>query len=1109
MARTSRQTAIFGTEDWKRIYKTFKEADLQSYNFETLRKTFVDYLNQHHPESFNDFTENSEYIALLNLIAFMGQSLSFRNDLNTRENFMDAAERVDSVNRLSSTISYVPKRNVAASGYLKVTSLSTTENVTDFNRNNLNNVTVRWNDKTNDNWQEQFTTILNAALVDSQKIGSPNQSATLLGIKTDEYALNMASGFLPIIPFTSTVDGISMNFEIVNGTSVNQNFISEPSPKLDGNLNILFRNDNQGFASASTGYFFYFKQGILQTQDFSLSERIANRSFDVGIDGINNDDIWLYKVDTDNAVVGDEWTEVENIYAANSNQVDSEAKRFFSISSRTDDQITLNFGDGVFGEIPVGLFRSYLRASNGLEYVINTEEIQNVDVTFNYVSRTGRLETLTLTLSLTTPVSNAKNKEDIDDIKRRAPARYYTQNRMVNGEDYNNFPYTTQSSIIKSKAVNRTNIGASRYLDLVDPTGKYSSINSYGSDGLIYKNEDIKTFNFTFNDKNDIDSVFKNKVEPLLASRGMIQYYYNTFERQEIPESEGLRWHQSTTTTNETSGYFLNLSDVAAQIGPSVGGQRQYLTTNALVKFEPPAGTYFNANNKLVFGNMPIGENKEHIWSTITDLELDGTNQGTAHTQTGEGPVKLNNFVPSDAIPVEVIPLFDSNLPTALEQEMLIQVELLRDFGLAFDHLTNTWSIILAAELTSDNWLVKFESTPAGYVVSSRSLNYFFSSVLETRFFFDKSRQIFDPRTGKIVNDFIKVLRTNSKPGPTNNALPTDIVLDIIDQSVESDGFVNDYKVEISFTDFDNDNIADDPDFFVELVESGSQVYFQSVIDFDNLERFLPISTALINTEYATKNNISEVKTEHASGQLFYATTDELFYELVVSGDLRDVVERTDIILEPGRGDLHFQYRHNSPETTRINPSVTNIIDMYVVVSNYYNAFTHYIQDSSNTVEEPAIPTTDELTVQYETLQNKKMTSDNIVLNSVKFKPLFGDKADENLQAYIKVVKINNAVTSDSEIKSQVVTAINTYFDIDNWDFGDTFYFSELSAFLHAQLGDIIGSIVIIPKDSNKKFGELYEIRSAPHEIFTSAATVNDIEIIDSLSISRLQSGTV
>ena len=44
MAKTTRQTAIFGVEDWKRIYTTYREADFQSYDFETLRKSFIDYI---------------------------------------------------------------------------------------------------------------------------------------------------------------------------------------------------------------------------------------------------------------------------------------------------------------------------------------------------------------------------------------------------------------------------------------------------------------------------------------------------------------------------------------------------------------------------------------------------------------------------------------------------------------------------------------------------------------------------------------------------------------------------------------------------------------------------------------------------------------------------------------------------------------------------------------------------------------------------------------------------------------------------------------------------------------------------------------------------------
>ena len=68
-----------------------------------------------------------------------------------------------------------------------------------------------------------------------------------------------------------------------------------------------------------------------------------------------------------------------------------------------------------------------------------------------------------------------------------------------------------------------------------------------------------------------------------------------------------------------------------------------------------------------------------------------------------------------------------------------------------------------------------------------------------------------------------------------------------------------------------------------------------------------------------------------------------------------------------------------------------------------------------------------------------------------------------------------------------------------------TFYFSELSAYLHATLGDLISSVVLVPLNPQKSFGDLYEIRSAPNQIFVNAATVNNIEVIQALTSTNLR----
>ena len=96
---------------------------------------------------------------------------------------------------------------------------------------------------------------------------------------------------------------------------------------------------------------------------------------------------------------------------------------------------------------------------------------------------------------------------------------------------------------------------------------------------------------------------------------------------------------------------------------------------------------------------------------------------------------------------------------------------------------------------------------------------------------------------------------------------------------------------------------------------------------------------------------------------------------------------------------------------------------------------------------------------------------------------------------------------SDNDVKSSVVNAINTYFDINNWDFGETFYFSELSAYLHQALTPTISSIVVVPSNPNVGFGNLYQINAEPYEIIISAATVENVEIITSITASQLNMG--
>jgi hypothetical protein len=559
-----------------------------------------------------------------------------------------------------------------------------------------------------------------------------------------------------------------------------------------------------------------------------------------------------------------------------------------------------------------------------------------------------------------------------------------------------------------------------------------------------------------------------------------------------------------------------------------------------VVQFVPPTGYYFDSNNRLKLGTPTQDNDKLIIWASPTAIVLDGTNQGQGNFSNGTGPVTLNNFVPTGAIPVAVIPLFVTNLPSTTVTDITNQIVLYRNFGLGYDNETATWYVITSTNLAVDapfslanaqntsgtnqdaSWLIEFVTNGTTYTVTSRALFYLFGSVLQTRFFFETDQRIYDSRTGTVIADFVNVLKTNSRPD-VNIPLPGDIKMAIVGQPVESDGYVDDYQVFVSYQDSDNDGVPDDPDFFDEIVApninpSTKWVFFEKTVDFDNLQRYLLVEPGRVNSEYATKDDIEAVLLQFVPGQIFYAYDQTItvgplagqlgaFYELVISGTgVRSLVEVSgDWLARVGRQSLYYQYRHNAALTSRIDPGTTNIIDVYVVNQSYYTAYQNWLRDVTNTVPKPAVPTIDELSTAYQGLNDYKMISDNVVVNSVVFKPLFGPKAAKELQATIKVIRAADSTASESEIRNLVVANLNTYFSIDKWEFGQTFYFSELAAYIHSNMGGVVSSVVLVPLDPLKSFGDLYEIRSGPSEIFVNGAGVTSVEVITALTSTNIR----
>jgi len=1144
MSSTDRQNNLLISQDWKKIYQSFKNADFQSYDFDNLRRTMIDYIRTNFPEDFNDYIESSEYLALIDLIAYVGQSIAFRVDLNARENFLELAERRDSVLRLARMISYNASRNKAANGLLKFNTISTTESVLDSNGRNIAGQYITWNDTSNPTWYDQFIKIINAALPTTQQYGNPADSGTIYGVSTAQYRFNATNTDVPVYSFTKPVAGKNMNFEITSTTFNGKTFIYEEPPKIANSIACVYKDDGYGAGSAGTGFFFNFTQGTLSTGSFSISQPSSNQTVDVATQNINNSDVWLYSLDQ-TGLENSLWTQVPSTVGNNIiyNNLNSKIKNIYSVITRATDAISLSFSDGTFGNLPLGNFRVYYRSSNSLVYTINPTDIRNVSIAIPYRSAQGTEETLTISLNLPTTVSNSTSTETNASIKANAPQTYYTQNRMITGEDYNISPLSATTQVAKVKAINRTSSGISRYFDLIDPTGKYSSTNLFANDGVVYQENFTTDTNFSYITETDIESVINGDIYNILNSPNLRNFYYSNYINF-LTASLDIVWYNKTSDSNSSTGYVGGVAGTASsqpyKVGSSTATDLKYVTPGALIKFTVanPATQYFDTlnDNNIVTplnANVNVTGASSYIWAEVVKVNDDGTAGGTGILSTGFGPITLNQVIPTNAVVSQIIPVLIRTLDTSVITTMIDLVFSNQKFGLRYGYNTKigtmAWQIVFETNLNvsdkfslgnqgdttnlqkDSSWLLLFDTNNEYYTVTTRQLRYVFESDKQVNFYFDTNTKIYDTVSTSIIKDSITILDINTQPGSTL-PLTTNLYWDVVGEYNGLDGYVDSKKIIISFADSDNNGIVDNPQLFFDIVDPDTNTLTKFIVQQKYLisqgqEDYKYVSNDPVNGLVIILNTESAVGslTQYADGQYFYFIDINVVKKLdLFSGLLNPTLDYKVYI---GRDNLRFQYKHGADHDSRIDPGASNIIDIYVLTVSYDIEFRQWLSGAN--ILEPLPPSSSELNSMLSPNLNLiKSVSDQIIYHPVKYKLLFGSKADINLQASFNVMINPNSTVSTSNITARILTAINQFFALENWNFGDTFYFTELSTYVMSQLSPDISNFVIVPKQLGQYFGSLFEIKCPSDQIFVSCASATDIVVVSGLTSGNLKTVT-
>lgn len=748
MTSISRQNTLFVAEDWRRIYEALSNIDFTAYDQDSLREAVMEYIKITYPDEFSDWIGSSEFIIKLDVLTYFAQSLSYRIDLNTRENFLSTAERRDSLLRLAYNIAYKVNRTQAATGELKITSIRTTQRLLDLDDNPISG-TIKWNDTSDQDWFDKWLIIMNSVFSSRTKWGTPLRRYKTTASDINLYRLNSPSPSTGVYNFNSPTSSGSLPFELVN-VLLNETtgIYEELSPNRLNSFHLLYRSDGKGTGSTGTGFFFPFRQGTMSFTDVTFTDSVPMRSIDVNVNNINDTDVFVTRIDENGDVV-ETWTQVQSVLneslAYHPSVSDSNV---FEVVTRSNDQISVNFGDGKFGAIPKGIFRIWYRTSSASAPLIRSTDIQNKNVTIPYVSD-GEIYNLTLTYSLVENVSNAARGETNEDIRNRANKVFYSQNRMVTNEDYNSYLYS-DASIVKVKAVNRTFSGHGKSIPLRDPSGTYNNVNAFGTDGRIYKEATTSSEYAIFDSATEsIGTFIADHISPLIKKEDKQILYYDEFPKYDIPAT-------AFTVTSTANNRSLGKLDTSTSTGD-------------LNKVVP--------NAILFFAN---GE----------DSRVDYVVSGTDGTTSNSVLLKRKVSFASERI-TKVIPplkrLFTEGEEAKISERLLLR----RSFGIRWDSDTVAWDVIYNEDINLNgdfsltyegdktgvsrdaSWLIKLEYSVGSngedeWTITDRGISINFESEREVEFIHVNDREIVDDKTGKKLRDSVVLLETNE----TKDSLP-------------------------------------------------------------------------------------------------------------------------------------------------------------------------------------------------------------------------------------------------------------------------------------------------------------------------------------------------
>ena len=122
--------------------------------------------------------------------------------------------------------------------------------------------------------------------------------------------------------------------------------------------------------------------------------------------------------------------------------------------------------------------------------------------------------------------------------------------------------------------------------------------------------------------------------------------------------------------------------------------------------------------------------------------------------------------------------------------------------------------------------------------------------------------------------------------------------------------------------------------------------------------------------------------------------------------------------LLPEQLPMVFKWEHIADKDVRVDPSISNVIEMTVLTKTYYSQVLKYVNVPGTAY--PLPPTNTGLATQFENLNEFKSASDTIIYKSGVFRRLFGGDAESDLQAKFRVVKLTDSVSDNGPLLTEM-----------------------------------------------------------------------------------------